>query len=82
MKLNEFLRINNLQLKIFVCGNGTYRCGFYPNVEISDGIFLRSECGDAAKDIKTAIKNTLENISNKTLKINNERYISVFSIEL
>lgn len=82
MKLNEFLRINNLQLKIFVCGNGTYRCGFYPNVEVSDGIFLRSECGDAAEDIKTAIENTLENISNKTLKINNERYISVFNIEL
>lgn len=82
MKLNEFLATHDLQLKIFVCSNGNYRCGFNPIVEISDGIFLRSECGDGAKDIKTAIENTLKNISNKTLKINNEKYVSVFDVEL
>lgn len=82
MKLNEFLKMNNLQLKIFVCSDGSYRCGFIPLVEIKEGSFLKSECGDGDKDIKTAIENTLKNISNQTLKIDNKRYIKVFNVEL
>lgn len=82
MKLNEFLKLNDLSLKIFVCSNNEYRVGFSPLVEIKDSIFLRSECGNSNKDIKIAIENTLKNISNKTLKINNERYIEVLDIEL
>lgn len=82
MKLNEFLRMNNLALKIFVCSNGNYRVDFTPMVEISDGVFLRSACGDSDKNIRIAINNTLEKISNSMLKIDNERYVSVLDIEL
>jgi hypothetical protein len=82
MKLNEFLKMNELTLKIFVCDNGDYRVDFNPFVEIKDRIFLRSACGDSDKDIKVAINNTLKNISNHTLKIDNKRYIDVLDVEL
>lgn len=82
MKLNEFLKMNKLTLKIFVCDNGNYKVDFNPIVEIKDKIFLRSACGSSDKDIKTAINNTLKTISNCTLKIDNKRYIDVLDIEL
>lgn len=82
MKLNEFLSINDLRLKIFVCSNGKYRVDFYPLVEIKEGIFLRSGCGDGSSDLLTAISNTLNKISNKTIKIDNKRYVKVLNVTL
>lgn len=82
MKLNEFLKTYDLKLKINVNYKGDYCCDFSPTVEISDGMFLTSAWGKSSKDIKTAIENTLKNVSNKTLKINNEKYVSVFEVEL
>lgn len=81
MKLNEFLKMNDLTLKISVCDNGDYSVDFYPFVEIKDRIFLRS-CGDSDKDIKVAINKTLKRISNHTLKIDNKRYVDVLEVEL
>ena len=82
MKLNEFLKTQELNLKVFVCCDGSYRVGFTPSVEIYEHGFLTSECGDSSKDILTAIKNTLKNISNKRLKIDNKRYVNILEVEL
>lgn len=82
MKLSEFLLMNNLKLKIYVCPSGEYKVDFTSLVEISDGICLKNCCGIGSKDINQAIRNTLNNISNKKLKIDNKRYIEVLEIEL
>lgn len=91
MKLNEFLKTHNLQLKVSVCSDGSYRVGFTPCVEIYDRGFLTSECGVGSKDILIAINNTLKNISNQRLKITNTdvkdsrlryKYIDVLEVEL
>lgn len=82
MKLNEFLLMNYLELKIYVCPCGEYRVDFEPLVEISDGICLKSCCGDASKNLNQAIQNTLNNISYKKLKIDNKHYINILDVEL
>lgn len=80
MKLQEFLKTYDLDIRLHYYDSGRIGAHFYPIVEIKDGIFLRGLYGTGTTE-KKAISNLCEIFSNQKIKINNKEYINTPIIE-